>query len=287
MLEPEKNAYYAWPPGHYYSPIPNLNEVIENKERIFSQADSIPGVHLNDRGQLRLFDRLSRHYHELPFTPEKTEQYRYYYNNGYYSYGDAILFFCMIRHLKPQRIIEIGSGFSSAISLDVNEQFFDSRIRCTFIEPYPDRLLSLIKDDDIANITLYKNKLNEVDPKIFGALSKNDILFVDSTHVSKIDSDVNRILFEILPILKPGVYIHFHDIFHPFEYPLSWLLEGRFWTEAYLLRAFLQYNRKFEVQLYSTYFYGKYGKLVSERMPLYEKCRAGHIWIKKKGFIFP
>ncbi len=298
---PEKivydNTYEIWPPGHYYSPIPDLIETAKNKGRIYKTIDRIPGVDLNDPGQIELFNCLAEYYSELPFPDDRTPGFRYHYNNMFYPATDAILLFCMIMHLKPQKIVEIGSGFSSAAILDVNEKFFDNQIKCTFIEPYPDRLLSLISDDDMKNFTLIKTRTEEVDLNVFDNLSENDILFIDSTHVSKIGSDVNRILFEVLPRLNKGVFIHFHDVFYPFEYPLCWVNEGRFWNEVYLLRAFLQYNDTFKVKLFSTYFNTKYQDIIRHKMPIlaknggnivygekpgFEKCEGGCIWLKKE-----
>jgi hypothetical protein len=142
--------------------------------------------------------------------------------------------------------------------------------------------LSLLNDTDQNCITLIKGKLEDVDCGIFDDLSENDILIIDSSHVSKIDSDVNNIMFNILPRLKKGVYIHFHDIFYPFEYPIEWLCEGRFWNEAYLLKAFLQYNDTFRIKLFLSYFYDKHKDTVCKKMPLFAKCPGVAIWIRKE-----
>jgi hypothetical protein len=132
----------------------------------------------------------------------------------------------MMRTFKPKEIIEIGSGHSSAIMLDTNEICFDNKINLTFIEPYPEeRLMKILKDSDKISHTIINKKVQSIDLDTFLSLSENDILFVDSTHVSKVGSDVNFILFEVLPALKPGVLIHFHDIFYPFEMPKHWVLE--------------------------------------------------------------
>ena len=120
--------------------------------------------------------------------------------------------------------------------------FFDNEIQCTFIEPHPKLLKSLLKQGDLERIEIVPRPLQDVDLELFESLRANDILFIDSTHVAKIGSDVNRIFFEILPALATGVYVHFHDIFYPFEYPREWIYEGRAWNEAYMLRAFLMYN---------------------------------------------
>ena len=213
----------------------------------------LPGIDLNSDEQLNLLDSFETFYKELPFADEKTDGSRYYYKNGFYSYSDAIFLYCMIRHLKPLKIIEVGSGFSSSVTLDTNEKFMNNSINCVFIEPYPQRLESLLKDKDKENVTIHKNRLQEIPIDYFQELAENDILFIDSTHVAKFNSDVNYIIHKILPVLASGVYIHFHDIFYPFEYPQEWLLEGRAWNEQYILRAFLQYNKAFKIVMFNTY----------------------------------
>ena len=196
-------------------------------------------------------------------------------------YSDAIMLYCMIRLLKPRRIIEVGSGFSSCVTLDTNELFFENSITTTFIEPYPQLLLSLVKETDKSNVTIIAERLQDVDLEQFDALQRNDILFIDSTHVSKINSDVNRIFFDILPRLSEGVHVHLHDIFFPFEYPKEWIYEGRAWNEAYLLRALLQYNSAFRVVLMNTFMEHVHESFFAKKMPLCLKNTGGSIWIRK------
>lgn len=201
--------------------------------------------------------------------------------NDYYSYGEGIILFCMIRHIQPKRIIEVGSGFSSAVILDTNELFFNYAISCTFIEPHPERLVSLIKKGDKNRIKIIQKKLQDVDINIFSDLSAGDILFIDSTHVSKVGSDVNCIFFKILPYINSGVYVHFHDIYYPLEYPKEWIYEGRAWNEAYLLRAFLQYNDSFKIQFFNSFLAHLYRDKLIQDMPLFMKNPGSSIWIKK------
>lgn len=275
------SAYDLWPPGHYYSPIPNLDELKKNENKIFNSEDLLDGIELNDNSQMTLFNDLKNYYPDLPWTDSKSNN-RYYYQNDFYSYGDAIILHSMIRHLKPKKIIEVGSGFSSAVIMDTNEIFFGNSISCTFIEPFPERFLSLIKEKDLNKITLIQKNLEDVDLNIFSSLSDGDILFIDSSHVSKVNSDVNFIIFKLLPFLNPGVHIHFHDIFYPFEYPKEWIYEGKFWNEAYILRAFLQFNNSFEIEYFSTYFHKKFHDLIMKDMPLIAKNTGGSIWIKRR-----
>jgi hypothetical protein len=121
-----------------------------------------------------------------------------------------------------------------------------------------------------------------VDASIFKALGQNDILFVDSTHVSKTGSDVNRILFEILPSLNRGVIIHFHDIFYPFEYPKEWVLDwaGFGWNEIYILRAFLTNNPNYTILLFNTFLEHFHKEWFLQHMPLCLRNTGGSLWIK-------
>lgn len=241
----------------------------------------IPGIDLREAEQLALLKAFEPYYDEIPFYHEKTDDLRYFFDNPAYSYSDAVFLYCMIRHLKPKRIIEVGSGYSSCVSLDTNELYFNNEIQNTFIEPYPDLVLSLIKKEDKRRINLISTDLQDVNLTLFSALEANDILFIDSTHVAKVDSDVNYVFFEILPSLPAGVYIHFHDVFYPFEYPKEWVYENRAWNELYMLRAFLEYNKAFRIIAFNTFLEHFYSEYFAERMPLCMKNPGGSIWIQK------
>lgn len=153
----------------------------------------------------------------------------------------------------------------------------------THIEPYPALLHSLLKQSDIDSpfTRILPHRLQEIDEKLFEELEANDILFIDSTHIAKINSDVNRIFFEILPRLKRGVYIHFHDIFYPFSYPNDWLRDKNSWNEAYLLRAFLSFNPAFEIVFFNTCLNHLYKDEFAAALPLSQKNTGGSLWLKK------
>lgn len=269
------------PPGHFNSPIPSIEKVLKNEACIWKLTTSIPGIELNSKAQLNLIYEFEQFYNELPFSEEKDDRLRYFYSNPAYSYSDAILLYCMVRQLKPLNIIEIGSGYSSCVLLDTNELHFNNKINIHFIEPYPQHLIELIKETDTTRINIYEQELQEISLSFFQQLRPNDILFIDSTHVSKIGSDVNYLIHNILPSISDGVYIHFHDIFYPFEYPKEWILEGRAWNEQYILRAFLQYNTKFEIVLFNTYIELLFKERIKAKYPLLFKNTGGSIWIKK------
>lgn len=272
----------AIPPGHFYSPIPSLDEIRRDEKRIFDIPEELRAIDLNVDEQLGLLAIFAEYYKELPFREEKTRGLRYKFVNSMYSYSDGICLYSMIRHLKPRSILEVGAGYSSCVMLDTNELFFDNRISCAFIEPNPQQFLSLLKRRDLRRIEVVPTRLQDVSLSRFSALSANDILFIDSTHVSKIGSDVNYLIFEILPVLQSGVYVHFHDIFYPFEYPKRWVCDlGIAWSEAYLLRSFLQYNSTFRIAFFNTYLEHFYEDIFRDSMPLCLKNRGGSLWLRK------
>jgi Methyltransferase domain len=191
-------------------------------------------------------------------------------NNGVFSATDAAVYQAMNRQYKPTRVIEVGCGWSTAALFDAG-----AAQHVTLIEPYPDPVLHLLSNEDRARCDLLETRLHEVPLSIFQVLNSGDVLFVDSTHVAKLGSDVNRMLFEILPALSSGVIVHFHDIFHPYEYPETWVREGWGSKETYLLRAFLEYNEAFEILLWA-HMLKTTGDLA---IPL-EDC-PGSIWLQK------
>lgn len=273
----------CFPNGHFYSPVIAIDTVKKRESQIWKNREivGISGIDLRTEEQIKLAQQFEKYYAALPFKSKKQEKLRYQFENGSYSYTDGIVLYSMIRHIEPKQIIEIGSGHSSAVMLDTDELFFGNQINLTFIEPYPERLYSLMKEDDKGKNNVIVSDVQLVSLTVFEKLNAGDILFVDSTHVSKTGSDVNYILFEILPELKKGVIIHFHDVFYPFEYPKEWVFQGRNWNEDYILRAFLMYNKKFEIMLFSEYLH-KHHKDVFKGMPLCYKNHGGNLWIEKK-----
>ena len=285
----ELEKYKTWvAPGHFYSPIPDIDEIKKKEKGIFGAIPAeIPGIDLRFEKQKKLLNELQKFYPEVPFKDKKTGSLRYFFENPAYSYADAVFLYLMLRHLRPKNIIEVGSGYSSCVMLDTNELFLGNKTSKTsliFIELYPELLYSLIREDDKENenIEIIPQNLQDIDLEKFSSLNAGDILFIDSTHVSKANSDVNYIFFKLLPSLKKGVYIHFHDIFYPFEYPKSWIYEGRAWNEDYMMRAFLQYNNDFEIVYFIDYMKKSYGEEIAKMMPLTTLNEGGGIWLRKK-----
>lgn len=272
----------TFPPGHFYSPIPSLSDVLSKENLLFRQdLKEFPGVDLREEEQLKMLEQLALYYEELPFPEQPSTSSRYYYQNIFFCYADAIILYAMLRHLKPRKVIEIGSGFSSAVMLDTNDAFLGSATNFTFIEPYPERLYSLFNEEDQRQHKVIDKPVQEVELELFQTLDAGDILFVDSSHVVKIGSDVAHIIFEILPRLKPGVIVHFHDVFYSFEYPKEWVKEGRAWNEDYFLRAFLQYNSVFQILYFNSFMGQFYQNELERKMPLCLRNTGGSLWMKK------
>jgi hypothetical protein len=288
-LNPDRDVLdcnYLWfnGAGQFYSPLPSAEEVSAERARLFDRsATHVPGVSLNDDEQLahlRAFARLREAFpyapsrlHTLPFPP------RYRSDNGFFGYADGFALFAMMQTYQPRRVIEVGSGFSSAVMLDTRELSPDRTVDLTFIDPYPSRLLGLLRDGDREETTILASPVQQVPLATFEALERDDILFIDSSHVVRIGSDVQWLFSEILPRLKAGVLVLFHDVLYPFEYPEPWIQEGRAWNEAYLLRAFLQYNQAFSILFWGSYLTEHHGTEIARLPP---DCRGGgSLWLRK------
>ena len=270
------------PPGHYYSCIPDMKQVMARAEVLFRRdVKACPGVDLREREQIQLLEVMAGYSHEQPFGESRTGGSRYYYPNGFFGIGDAIVLYALFRHFRPKRVIEIGSGFSSAAMLDTSERFLGGSVEFTFIEPHPERLLDLLRPEDRGTQTIIQRPVQEVSLDVFQALQGGDVLFIDSSHVLKIGSDVQHIIFAVLPVLNPGVLIHFHDVHWPFEYRRETVLKGKTWNEAYAVRAFLQFNHSYEILYFSPFMADFHPDLVRTALPLAVRDPGVSLWIRR------
>jgi hypothetical protein len=267
------------PPRHFYSAIPDLEDVRADEARIWSQDLCGTGIDLQESRQLQMLQAFEVLAPQFDFPARQGVKYRYYHQNDQYGYGDSIFTYCMINHIKPKRIIEAGSGYSSALLMDINEHRFNNSLGLHFIEPYPDRLYGLLKNNDSNTVKIIVDKLQNMELGYFDMLEENDVLFIDSTHVCKIGSDVNFLIHNLLPRLRKGVYVHIHDIFYPFEYPKNWVYQGRVWSEAYILRAFLQYNHDFEIVFWNSFIQAKH----REAFHKISDIGGASIWLRRKN----
>jgi predicted O-methyltransferase YrrM len=279
----ESGLPWHMPRGHFHSPLPNVDEGAAEAMRARQRPvdRGLHGINLNQEAQLALLTRMADIYASFDWPARKAVDRRFHFDQDWYKQADSICLFSLLRILKPNRIIEIGSGFSSALMLDVNDRFFSGKMKLTFIEPNPERLASLLTAEDSRSVEIIRSPVQEVPMDTFTKLESGDFLFIDSSHVSKVGSDVNYLMFEILPRLPVGAVVHFHDIFWPFEYPSDWIKAGMAWNEAYLLRAFLSFNYSFEVLFWVPFAAMAWPLLIKERMPDYLINSGAAIWIRR------
>ncbi len=269
------------PHGHFYSPLPSSEEV----EAAFARGGSgppFPGIDLNADGQFALLEEIATYYPELPFPEKETPGRRFHLTNPSYGHYDACVLYGVLRHLQPRRVVEVGCGYSSAAILDANDASFGGRIAITFVDPDPAQLRRLLLPGEAIPGTLIEKPVQDVPNDVFEQLGAGDILFIDTSHVSKVGSDVNHLFFKVLPALRPGVWVHIHDVTSNLEYPRHWLDEGRAWNELYLLRAFLMYNGAFRVMFSSSMMYNDHHRFLQERMPMCAGGGGGQMWLRRE-----
>ena len=219
-------------PIHYYEPLPDFRAITPEQ---IQRRRNYPAIDFRWDDQLRLLRELEPHAAELTEFDLK---------NDYFSGLDALVYYSLIRHLKPRRVIEIGGGYSTRIANKALAANQSGRLTC--IEPYPDDRLN----GSQFSTQMITRRVEELDVDFFSCLEANDILFIDSSHTVKFGSDVCYEFLELLPSLKRGVWVHVHDIFFPHDYPAEWLLKRRLaLNEQYLLEAFLSFNPTFAPQL--------------------------------------
>jgi hypothetical protein len=271
------------PPGHFYSPIVNTVVAKLHLQKLTKLPDNqvIEGIEIDLHKMKKLWSKLIPYFQDFPLNKDKSDIYLYSQNNPSYCFGDALILNAMIRHNKPKQIIEIGSGWSSACIIDAISQE-SANIKLSFIDPYT-QLLEDIAGYILADHRVIKSSVQNVPLSIFKELKSGDILFIDSTHILSTGSDVHYELFEILPIIPSGVIIHIHDIFWPFEYPESWILEeNRSWNEIYALRAYLTNNPQWEILFFNDYFSKNASTLILDTYPIYNNSAGAALWLQKK-----
>lgn len=270
------------PPGHHYSPIPSAEDVARAERRAADAGPELPGIDLREPEQVALLERLAPFYADLPDW-DRPDAGRFRYDNDWFTWGDAIGYALMLRHARPRRIVEVGAGWSSALALDVDERFLGGRTAFTFIDPTPDRLRSLVPAGELEG-RLVAAPVQDVPLAAFEALGPDDILFVDSSHVLKAGSDVQHLLDEVYPRVAPGVLLHVHDVFWPFEYPASWLATGCSVNEAYAIRALLQGSTAFAVVLWNDFLVRFHREWLAANMPLMLAggFPTGGIWLRRR-----
>lgn len=273
-------------PVHYYSPIPDTREL---PDELWQQKRTPLSFDLNEESAFDLLERLNemyaREYNKFPIVPDGSTP-EFYLSNSAYSSGDAEILYAMVRDLKPRKIVELGSGYSTLVICQAirENQRETPDYQCEFIavEPYPPSFLNPLP----AEVTRLESKpLQRVNSDIFSSLGANDLLFIDSTHVARIGSDVIHEYLVLVPNLAAGVAVHIHDIFIPAEYPRVWIDEARyFWNEQYLVEAFLSYNSAFEVIMPTHHLWLKYPERFHRIIPARDSVpfRPSSFWIRRR-----
>lgn len=283
-LKPLQDDYdWGYPKGHFYSSVHSLGDledylsVKKREEATFS--DAMPTF--SSKRLVKEFNSVKKYFKDFRYSLEDDGKSRFYVNNVSLGSMDSLMLFSMIRAKKPKKIIEIGSGFSSGLIIDINEKYFNDSIDITFIEPFPYLLQTRMKEKDRKKYKIIEKKVQDTDLNIFKTLESGDLLIIDSTHVSKFNSDVNYEIFHILPALKAGVLVYFHDVLDGFEYPLHWLKDGWAWNEQYLLRAFLMNNRDYEIFMMTNFMTNHYPDLLKQSYKKGNTLDGGQLWIRK------
>lgn len=273
-----------FPPGHFYSPI--VDPASLDGDALWPPHPEVVGIDFNDASHLdlltRAFPRFLPLYDYPDRLPDTATLDRFYSENTQFSWLDPRVLFVLLLDRRPRRFIEVGSGYSSLLTGDVNARFFGERMHVTCIEPYPRPFLAR----GLPGITrLLVQKVQATDLAVFTALESGDVLFLDSSHVAKTGSDVNFLFFEVLPRLAPGVYVHVHDIFLPHEYPRDWVLhENRSWNEQYLLRALLLGGGAFEVVFGSNHAFHRFRDSVIAALARADGAgfSGGSFWLRRR-----
>ena len=278
----EQGIKTSHPNGHFYSPVVDPAQL--DASRVWPAQPKIVGIDFDDAGHERILrETFPRHMPAYDY-PERTDgsmsATQFYTQNPAFSWLDSRAFFVFLNEWRPRRLIEVGSGYSTLLAADVNRRFLDGAIEITCIEPYP---LPFLRN--LPNVgRLIESKVQQVPLEEFSRLEAGDILFIDSSHVAKTDSDVNYLYFDVLPRLAVGVRVHVHDIFLPHDYPREWVInENRSWNEQYLLRALLMHSSAFRVVFGSSYGYWRFPELVRGALahPLGHAFAGGSFWMER------
>lgn len=269
---------------HYYQPLINPKKHLAKSLR---EDRVLKGLDFNIETQLNLLNQFSFN-KELIILPvikkSQKSELQFYYNNNSFESGDAEYYYNIIRFFKPNKIIEIGSGFSTLIAEEAliknkeEDNMYAPEHIC--IEPYEQGWFEKTK------AKILRKKVENIEISFFKSLGENDILFIDSSHIIRPQGDVLFEILEILPVLSSGVIVHIHDIFSPKDYPDEWIIkEHRLWNEQYLLEAFLINNKDFEIIGSLNYLLHNYPeelKSVSPILKTQNNREPGSFWIRKK-----
>ncbi len=265
-------------PSHYYSAAPQVSELESSFEYNRSEppyADC--GLFDDERLKQFLLDLMpySEEF-DPPAEGKQRDPETYFWNNTLFSGSDAMAYYCMVRHLRPRRILEVGCGLSTLVAAEGLARNGSGELIC--IEPRPKAYLRRLP----AITDLMEKKVQDVPVQYFlETLGDDDILFIDGTHVVKTGSDVVYLYLKVLPKLGARVMIHAHDIFIPEAYPKLLLNMNVYWTEQYLLQALLTGNPAFRVCFAAHYSRIHHEDMLTRFMHGCSDIDGGSFWFQK------
>lgn len=274
---------------NFYSPLPSLPELKRHEDR-WNRPSTLSGLNFDlDTMKLRISGLLEAYRDEFMSLPPYAEMHAQGFGLGY-TPVDALTLYVMMRDLKPSRYLEVGSGLSTHYAWLAGEKNREdgSPLSITCIEPYPQPNLYTLPD-----VEVIKKEVQDVGIETFAGLSAGDVLFIDSSHVVRIDGDVPYLFLEVLPSVAGGVNIHVHDIPFPYNVPYPakrWVFgqaEPMYWTEAMLLQAFLAFNSEFEIELSLPLLRHSAEEFLKSAIPIYETVEENSnafssIWLRRK-----
>jgi hypothetical protein len=272
---------------HFYSPVPDIGDLAARK--VWSRKSELPGINFRRDAQLALLAALGRELGmecQWPHAPTGDDT-EFHTDNSGFSYGCAAATHMLIRRFKPRRVIEVGSGSSSRViasALLRNAAEGAPPAEYIVVDPYPMEPLR-----QVPGITrIVQDRIELVALGLFEQLRENDVLFVDSGHTVRIGGDVNFLILDVLPRLAPGVLAHFHDIPMPYEYAEVYFTNPKFrmfWTESYLLQAFLAHNSAYEILLAMNFLMLDHPQEFCTALPHYRpdvhKYPSHSFWIRR------
>jgi hypothetical protein len=274
---------YDLVPRNYYSPVPDLESLPGD---IWERRSALGGIDLRLDAAIELIER------ELaPFVAEldvprsgPAPAGSFFLENEAYESVDAELLYAILRARRPRRVLELGSGFTTLLIGEAcrRNAADGSPTEHLALDPFPRE--QILGEKPPEPTVFEPTSATDVPLERFAELETGDVLFVDTTHTVKLGSDVNYIVLDVLPTLAPGVLVHFHDVFLPWEYPRGWFEEMRYyWAEQYLLQAFLAFNDAFEVVLPAMAVAREHPERLRAIVPtMTPGTRPGAFWIERR-----
>lgn len=254
-------------PVHYYSSIPDIIE-LEKTQSVWAKKSELPGLEVDLEQQVHNLRSIC-----MPYQTEYegNRAYRYAVDNAFgpgYGYVEAQALHGVIRHFKPKRVVEVGSGVSTwcmLAALKMNKEQTGNDFSITCIDPFPSKKLKALREIELIEKPVQTVGFEDA----FVELGENDLLFIDSSHTVKPGGDVNHLVLEILPKLRAGVVVHFHDITLPYDYSRKVLHTFFHWTETSLLRAYLVNNDRAKIIFCQSYLHYECQEALRELFPGY------------------